>query len=113
MSEKCFMNGGRKSPVVIGSSVLSSVISFHVMFGPMLRPRGSNDLDHELDITLAIHAAIPDLIKDTQMPRYPGWQLMALARQFERNSRAKPAWQGKIQTAARRRYNSKGPFDDG
>lgn len=73
----------------------------------------SDDLDHERDITLAIHAAIPDLIKDTQMPRYPGWQLMALARQFERNSRAKPAWQGKIQTAARRRYNSKGPFDDG
>jgi len=26
-------------PVVIGSSALSSVISLHVMFGPMLKPR--------------------------------------------------------------------------
>jgi hypothetical protein len=49
----------RTIPVVIGSSVLSSVISFHVMFGPMLK------LDHERDITLAIHAAIPDFIRDT------------------------------------------------
>jgi hypothetical protein len=27
--------------------------------------RGSDELDHERDISLAIHAAIPDLIRDT------------------------------------------------
>ncbi len=27
--------------------------------------QGSDDLDHERDIILAIHAAIPDLIRDT------------------------------------------------
>ena len=31
----------------------------------MLKPRVPTDLDHERDITLAIHAAIPDLITDT------------------------------------------------
>jgi hypothetical protein len=35
------------------------------MFGPMLKPKGFDDLDHERDITLAIHAAVPDLIRDT------------------------------------------------
>jgi hypothetical protein len=30
----------RTIPVVIGSSVLSSVISFHVMFGPTFKARG-------------------------------------------------------------------------
>ena len=28
----------------------------------MLKPRGSDELDHERDITLAIHPAIPDVI---------------------------------------------------
>jgi hypothetical protein len=28
----------------------------------MLKPRGSDALDHERDITLAIHSTIPDVI---------------------------------------------------
>jgi hypothetical protein len=62
-------------PVVI---VLSSVISF---------------LDHERDITLAIHVAIPDLIRETNrhvIQAGSGGCLVALARRFEWNSRAKP-----------------------
>jgi hypothetical protein len=51
-------------PVEIGSSVLLSVISFHVMWANA-QAQGSDDLDHERDMTLAIHAAIPDLIRDT------------------------------------------------
>ena len=79
-------------PVVIGSSVLSSVISFHVMFGPMLKPRVPTDLDHERDITLAIHAAVPDLITDTNRHAIQAGSgcFMALASRFEWNSRAKP-----------------------
>jgi hypothetical protein len=53
------------SKIVIGSLVLSRVISFHVVFGPMLKSRVSTTFDHECEITLAIRAAIPDLIKDT------------------------------------------------
>ena len=63
---------------VIGSS---GVISFHVMFEPMLKPRGSDDLDHERDITLAIHTTIPDLISNTNRPVIQAGSgcLMALA----------------------------------
>jgi hypothetical protein len=46
--------------------------------------QGSNDLDHESDIILVIHAAIPDLIRDTNrhvMPAGSGC-LMALARRY-------------------------------
>jgi hypothetical protein len=50
--------------VVIGSSVLSSVISFRDVWANA-QAQGSDDLDHERDITLAIHAAIPDLITDS------------------------------------------------
>jgi hypothetical protein len=53
----------------------------------MLRPIG---LDHERDITLAIHAAIPDLIRDTNRHVIGNGYLMALARRFGWNSRAKP-----------------------
>ena len=74
---------------VIGSS---GVISFHVMFGPVLKPRGSDDLDHERDITLAIHTTIPDLIRNTNRHFIQAGSgcLMALASRFEWNSRAKP-----------------------
>ena len=71
----------RTIPVMIGSSVLPSMISFHVMFGPVLEPQGSDDLDHERDITLAIHAAIPDLVEDTN--HHVSGCLIALARRFE------------------------------
>jgi hypothetical protein len=74
-------------PDVIGSWVLSSVISFHVMFGQMLKPRVPT-FDHECEITLAIHAAIPDVIRDSN--RAGSGCLMALARRFEWNPRAKP-----------------------
>jgi hypothetical protein len=47
--------------------------------------QGSDDLDHERDITLAIHAAIPDLISDTNrhIMKAGSGCFMALARQFE------------------------------
>jgi hypothetical protein len=50
-----------------------------------LKPRASDDLDHERAITLAIHAAIPDLIRDTnrQVIQAGRGCLMALARRFE------------------------------
>ena len=103
----------------IGSSVLSRVISSRAMFEPMLKPKGSDDLDHERDITLAIHAAIPDLIKlkRHQSLRHTGWQLP-----HDLGGMVRPELTGEaglpgrvIQTpitAARRRYKSKGPFDD-
>jgi SnoaL-like domain len=59
------------------------------------------DIDHERDITLAIHAAIPDLARETN--RHVSRWLMALARRFAWNSRAKPVWQGKIQTQSPQR----------
>jgi len=74
------------SKIVIGSLVLSSMISFHVMFGPMLKSRVSTTFDHECEITLAIHAAIADLIRDTN--RAGSGCLMA--RWFEWNSQARP-----------------------
>ncbi len=54
--------------------------------------QGSDDLDHERDIILAIHAGIPDLIRDTNRHVIQAGSgcLMALARRFEWNSRAKP-----------------------
>ena len=53
---------------------------------------GFRDLDHERDITLAIHAIIPDLIRDTNrhVTQAGSGCLTALARRFEWNSRAKP-----------------------
>ena len=51
--------------MIRGRPPASARFPFHVMFGPMLKPKGSDDLDHERDITLAIHAAIPDLTRDT------------------------------------------------
>jgi hypothetical protein len=79
-------------PVVIGSSALSSVISFHGDVWANAQAQGSDDLDHERDITLAIHAAIPDLIRDTNRHAIKAGSgcLVALARRFEWNSRAKP-----------------------
>jgi hypothetical protein len=56
-------NSFRTILVVIGSSVLSSVISFRDVWA-YAQAQGSDDVDHERDITLAIHAAIPDLITD-------------------------------------------------
>ena len=55
--------------------------------------QGSDHLDHERDITLAIHAAIPDLMRETKRDVIQAGSgcLMALARRFEWNSRAKPA----------------------
>jgi hypothetical protein len=47
------------------------------------RAQGSDELDHERDMTLAIHAAIPDLIRDTN--RHVSSCLMALARRLEWN----------------------------
>ncbi len=54
--------------------------------------QGSGDLDHERDIILAIHAAIPDLIRDTNRHVIQAGSgcLMALARRFGWNSRVKP-----------------------
>ena len=54
--------------------------------------QGSDDLDHERDIILAIHAAIPDLIRDTNRHVIQAGSgcLMALARRFGWNSRVKP-----------------------
>jgi hypothetical protein len=54
--------------------------------------QGSDHLDHERDITLAIHAAIPDFVG-----KQPIATTYRLAAQI---------------TAARRCYKSKGPFDD-
>ena len=61
-------------------------------FIPRAHAQGSDDLDHERDITLAIHAAIPDLITDTNrhVIQAASRCLMALASRFEWNSRAKP-----------------------
>jgi hypothetical protein len=80
-------------PVVIGSSLLSSVISFHVIVWANAQAHGSDGgLDHERDIALAIHAAIPDLIRETNrhVVQAGSCCLIALARGFEWNSRAKP-----------------------
>jgi hypothetical protein len=54
--------------------------------------QGSDELDHERDIILAIHAAIPDLIRDTNRHIIQAGSgcLMALARRFEWISRARP-----------------------
>jgi hypothetical protein len=53
------------------------------MFGPKLKPKSLHDLDHERDITLAIHAAIPDVIGDTNRHVIPaGSGCMALAGRF-------------------------------
>src|ERR1700740_2025135 len=54
--------------------------------------QGSGALDHEREIPLAIQAAIPDLIIDTNrhVIRAASGCLMALASRFEWNSRAKP-----------------------
>jgi hypothetical protein len=52
----------RTIPVVIGSSVRPSVIFIPRDVWANARAQGSDDLGHERDITLAIHAAIPDLI---------------------------------------------------
>jgi hypothetical protein len=58
----------------------------------LLATSDSDDLDHERDIILAIHAAIPDLIRDTNCHVIQAGSgcLMALARRFEWNSLAKP-----------------------
>jgi hypothetical protein len=79
-------------PVVIGSSLLSSVTSFHVIVWANAQAQGSDDLDHKRDITLAIHAAIPDLIRETNRRVIQAGSrcLIALTRRFEWNSRAKP-----------------------
>jgi hypothetical protein len=55
--------------------------------------RDSDDLDHERGITLAIRAAIHDLIKDTNrhVIQAGSGRRLALARRFEWNPRAKPA----------------------
>jgi hypothetical protein len=57
--------------------------------------QSSDDLDHERDIILAIHAAIPDFIRDTHRHVIQAGSgcLVALARRFEWNSRAKPVEQ--------------------
>jgi hypothetical protein len=57
-----------------------------------LKPRGFDDLDHERDITLAIHAAIPDLIGDTNrhVIQAVSGCLMTLAGWFGWHSRVKP-----------------------
>src|SRR5258708_3014788 len=67
--------------------------------------QGSDDLDHERDIILAVHAAIPDLIRETNRHVIQAGIgcLMALAKRFEWNSRAKPVQQGKIQTQSPKR----------
>jgi hypothetical protein len=79
-------------PFVIGSSLLSSVISFHVIVWANAQAQGSDDLDHERDIALAIHVAIPDLIRETNRHVIQAGSrcLIAFARGFEWNSRAKP-----------------------
>jgi hypothetical protein len=55
--------------------------------------RDSDDLDHERGITLAIRAAIHDLIEDTNrhVIQAGSGRRLALARRFEWNPRAKPA----------------------
>jgi hypothetical protein len=106
----------RTVPVVIGSSLHSCVISLHVIVWAIAQAQGSDNLDHERDITLAIHAAIPDLVGETNrhVIQACSCYLTALARQFKWNSR-EAGLSGKDTnpiTAARRRYKSKGPFDD-
>ena len=103
-------------PFVIGSSLLSSVISFHVIVWANAQAQGSDDLDHERDITLAFDAAIPDLISETHCHFIQAGSccLMALARRFEWNLRAKPV-AAKDQTQSPGRgtvTNRKGPFDE-
>jgi hypothetical protein len=83
------------------------------MFGPMLKPRVPTTFDHECEITLATHTAVPDLIGGAN--RAGSGCLMALASRFEWNSRGEADLAGKGTnpiTAAGRRYKSKGPFDD-
>ena len=66
-------------------------ISFHVMFGPMLKAQGSDD---ERGITLAIHAAVPISLETLIVTSCKPAAAASLARRFEW---AKPVWQGKIQ----------------
>jgi hypothetical protein len=59
---------------------------------PKFKTKAFDDIDHERDITLAIHAAIPDLIRDTNRHVIQAGSgcLMTLAGWFEWNSRVKP-----------------------
>jgi hypothetical protein len=66
---------------VIGSSMLSSVIFIPRDVWANAQAQVPTNLDHERDITLAIHAAIPDLVEDTN--RHVSGCLIALARRFE------------------------------
>jgi hypothetical protein len=52
--------------------VLPGVISFMRSWANA-QAQGSDDLDHERDITLAIHAAMADLMRH-QSSRDTGWQ---------------------------------------
>jgi hypothetical protein len=94
--------------------VLSSVTSFHVMFGHS-KPKCFDHLDHERDITLAIHAAIPDLIGNADrdvIQADSGWSsLFSEPVRMELTGEAGLAGKDtNLITAARRRYQ--GPFDD-
>jgi hypothetical protein len=62
----------------------------------MLKPKGPEDLDHERDITLAIHAAISDLIGETNRHVIQAGSgcLTTLAGRFDWKSRAKPVYRG-------------------
>jgi hypothetical protein len=78
--------------------------------------QGSDDLDHERDITLASHAAIPDLIRHTDR-HVKGWQRLPRGLsetvRVELSGEAGSAGNNTTTiTAVRRRYKSKGPFDD-
>jgi hypothetical protein len=55
----------RTIPVVIGSSLPLECDFIPREVWTNAQAQGCDDLDHERDITLAIHAAIPDLIRDT------------------------------------------------
>jgi hypothetical protein len=83
----------------------------------MFNPRVPTTFDHECEITLAIHAAIPDLIRDAKSSRHKGWQWLP----HGPSETVRVELTGEVRlagkdtnpiTAARRRYKSKGPFDD-
>ncbi len=78
--------------------------------------QGSDDLDHERDIILAIHAAIPDLIRDTNRHVIQaGGGCHGLGETVRVELTGEAGLAGKDTnpiTAERRRYKSKGPFDD-
>jgi hypothetical protein len=99
---------------MIGSSVFSSVISFLVTFGPMLRSKGSDNLNHERDKTLAINDAIPDLIRDTNRHVIQAGSEYLMAFETVRVELTGEAGFAGNEispiTAARHRYKSKGPI---